>query len=215
MKRRKLIGFCMMVALVQAAWAIDNDGDGMCDVWQSVYGVGAEQAGDDPDGDGDINLREAWAGTDPGNANSSSRLNNSRNGDQVTVAWSGVSKMPYVIQTSTNLISWSQVGSEVVSMGNTETVSASSPATSPRYYRLRIRSLVDSDSDELRDWEEFMLGTLETTWDSDEDLMPDGWEYTYMLDPFTDDSGDDNDGDEVINLDECLNGTDPQDPGSF
>ena len=45
--------------------------------------------------------------------------------------------------------------------------------------------------------------------------MPDGWEYTYMLDPVIDDSGDDNDGDEVSNLDEYLNGTNPQDPGGF
>ena len=107
MRVRGLIWFCMMVALAQAAWAIDNDSDSMSDVWQSLYGIGAEQAGDDPDDDGDSNLHEAWAGTDPGDPNSNSRLNNSRNGDQVTLTWSGVTKMPYIVQTSTNLISWS------------------------------------------------------------------------------------------------------------
>ena len=209
------MGFCMMVALAHAAWAIDNDHDNMSDVWQSLYGVGAEQAFDDPDGDGDNNLHEAAAGTDPGDSNSNSRVNNSRSGDQVTLTWSGVTKMPYIVQTSTNLISWSAVGGEVVSMGEAESVSTSLPATGHRYYRLRIRSSLDSDSDQLRDWEEFMLGTSETSWDTDSDLMPDGWEYTYMLDPVVDDSGDDPDGDGVSNLDEYINGTNPQDPGSF
>jgi hypothetical protein len=207
--------FCMMLALARAAWAIDNDGDNMSDVWQSLYGVGAEQAADDPDSDGDNNLHEAWAGTDPGNPDSNSRLNNSRDGDLVTLTWSGVTRMPYVVQTSTNLISWSTVGSEVVSLGDTESVSGSLSTTVKRYYRLRIQSTRDSDSDSLRDWEEFIVGTSENSWDSESDLMPDGWEFTYMLDPFIDDSADDNDGDEVSNLDEYLNGTNPQDPGSF
>jgi hypothetical protein len=215
MKLRGMIWFCMMVAVAQAARAIDNDNDGMSDVWQSLYGIGAEQAADDPDGDGDINLHEAWAGTDPGDSNSNSRLNNSRNGDQVTLTWSGVTRMPYVVQTSTNLISWSTVGGEVVSLGDTEIASGSLSSTVKRYYRLRIRSSLDSDSDQLRDWEEFILGTSESSWDSDGDLMPDGWEYTYMLDPFTDDSGDDNDGDGVSNFDEYINGTNPQDWESF
>jgi hypothetical protein len=119
------------------------------------------------------------------------------------------------VQTSTNLISWSTVGGEVVSLGDTEIASGSLSSTVKRYYRLRIRSSLDSDSDQLRDWEEFILGTSESSWDSDGDLMPDGWEYTYMLDPFTDDSGDDNDGDGVSNFDEYINGTNPQDWESF
>ena len=215
MRVRGLMGFCMVFVLAQAAWAIDNDGDNMSDVWQSLYGIGAEQAAADPDDDGDDNLHEAWAGTDPGNPDSSSRLNHSRNGDQVTLTWSGVTKMPYVVQTSTNLVSWAAVGGEVVSIGATESASGTLSSTVKRYYRLRIRSTLDSDSDSLRDWEEFILGTSESSWDSETDLMPDGWEYTYMLDPFIDDSGDDNDGDEVSNFDEYLNGTNPQDPGDF
>ena len=205
----------MMLALVQTARAIDNDHDGMSDVWQSLYGVGSEQAADDPDGDGDSNLREAWAGTDPGDPNSNSRLNNSRTADQVTLTWSGVTKMPYIVETSTNLISWSQVGGQVVSLGDTETASGSLSSTVKRYYRLRIRSTLDTDSDNLRDWEEFIVGTSESSWDTDGDLMSDGWEYTYMLDPSINDAGDDADGDEVSNFDEYLNGTNPQDPGSF
>jgi hypothetical protein len=205
----------MMVALAQATWAIDNDNDGISDVWQSTYGVGAEQAADDPDGDGDINLHEAWAGTDPGNPESNSRLNHSRDGDQVTLTWSGVSRMPYIVETSTNLVSWSQVGDEVVSVNGTETASISLSSTVKTYYRLRIRSTLDTDGDNLCDWEELLLGTtIETLWDTDGDLMPDGWEYTYMLEPGRNDSDEDPDEDGVSNLNEYLNGTNPQDPGS-
>ena len=119
------------------------------------------------------------------------------------------------MQTSTNLSSWSPVGSEVVSLGATESAIVTLPATGRPCYRLRIRTSLDSDTDQLRNWEEFIVGTIETLWDTDSDLMPDGWEYTYMLDPVIDDAGDDPDGDEVSNLDEYINGTNPQDPGSF
>lgn len=206
--------FVIMV-VASAAWGIDNDGDGMSDVWQSLYGIGGEQAAGDPDGDGDNNLHEAWAGTDPGDSNSNSRLNHERSGDQVTLSWSGITKVPYILQTSTNLSSWSQVGGEVVSLGATESAIVTLPATGRPCYRLRIRSSLDSDTDQLRNWEEFVVGTIETLWDTDSDLMPDGWEYTYMLDPVINDAGDDSDGDEVSNLDEYINGTNPQDPGSF
>ena len=166
-------------------------------------------------GDGDSNRHEAWAGTDPGDSNSNSRLSFSRNADQIALAWPGIAKMPYVLQTSTNLVSWSPVGGDVVGAGEVVTANATLPATGRPFYRLRIRSILDTDSDDLRDWEEFMVGTLEGSWDTDTDLMPDGWEYANMLDPNIPDAGDDADGDEVSNLDEYINGTNPQDPGDF
>lgn len=47
--------------------------------------------------------------------------------------------------------------------------------------------------------------------DSDLDGMPNGWEILYGLDPFADDSGDDEDGDGFSNLTEFIRGTLPND----
>jgi hypothetical protein len=44
--------------------------------------------------------------------------------------------------------------------------------------------------------------------------MTDGWEVSHGIDPTTDTSADDPDGDGHSNLDECLGGSDPLDSGS-
>lgn len=52
--------------------------------------------------------------------------------------------------------------------------------------------------------------------DSDEDDIPDYWEYAYGLDPYFNDGGEDANGDGISNYQHFLNGTDPhfQDPGA-
>jgi hypothetical protein len=46
--------------------------------------------------------------------------------------------------------------------------------------------------------------------DDDDDGMPDDWEETYGLDPLFDDAGGDPDGDEITNIEEYENGTNPK-----
>ncbi|MBU0677985.1 MAG: chitobiase/beta-hexosaminidase C-terminal domain-containing protein, partial [Verrucomicrobia bacterium] len=72
----------------------------------------------------------------------------------------------------------------------------------------------DSDSDGLSNLEEYLLGTEIDDSDSDNDLMPDGWEIDNGLDPTSDDSAEDPDGDGLDNGDEYLEGTDPRNPDS-
>jgi len=52
------------------------------------------------------------------------------------------------------------------------------------------------------------------TSDFDGDKLPDAWEVRYGLDPLTDNTGLDSDGDGVSDLDEFLAGTDPSNPAS-
>ncbi len=59
---------------------------------------------------------------------------------------------------------------------------------------------VNTDGDRYPD-------TVDT--DDDNDGMPDSWENNYGLNPLVDDSGDDQDGDGVTNLEEYVLGTDP------
>ena len=68
----------------------------------------------------------------------------------------------------------------------------------------------DSDGDGLNDWEEvFTYGTDPADSDSDDDGMPDGWEVAHGLNPLVNDAGGDLDGDGVTNLDEYLQGRNP------
>ena len=56
--------------------------------------------------------------------------------------------------------------------------------------------------------------TVDETWDSDNDGIPDEWEKKFSLDPFSDDSALDPDTDGFTNLEEFQAGTDPRDAGS-
>jgi len=67
----------------------------------------------------------------------------------------------------------------------------------------------DSDSDDISDYDEYLLGTLPQNNDTDGDSMLDGWEVLYGLDPLIDDSLEDEDDDGLTNCEECLYGTDP------
>ncbi len=68
----------------------------------------------------------------------------------------------------------------------------------------------DYDDDELENLDECESNTSIWNSDSDSDLMPDGWEVTYGLDPNDpDDAEDDPDYDQLTNLDEYAMETNP------
>ncbi|NEP77055.1 MAG: hypothetical protein F6K39_02065 [Okeania sp. SIO3B3] len=79
---------------------------------------------------------------------------------------------------------------------------------------LSRNGLGDFDNDGASDVTEHDLGTNPAKPDTDDDMMPDGWEIQYDLDPLVDDSMLDADQDGGLNIDEFLNGTDPRDPNS-
>ena len=67
----------------------------------------------------------------------------------------------------------------------------------------------DGDGDGLDDRGEFQNKTDPTNWDTDSDLMRDGWEVTYGLDPLIDDASGDPDQDGLSNLQEYNEGRHP------
>ncbi len=70
----------------------------------------------------------------------------------------------------------------------------------------------DQDGDGLTEYQEGVFGTNSTDGDTDDDLIPDGWEVYNLLDPTNiSDAGLDFDWDGLLNLGEYNNGTDPND----
>ncbi|MDB4268284.1 thrombospondin type 3 repeat-containing protein, partial [Akkermansiaceae bacterium] len=64
--------FLIMLVLTLPSIAIlDDDGDGMSDIWEEKYRASSLLPNADTDGDGQSNLDESRAGTDPYNSNSS------------------------------------------------------------------------------------------------------------------------------------------------
>ena len=100
------------------AGALDTDGDGIPDSWETANGLDPDDPDDaalDGDGDSDTNLEEYLAGTDPNDPNSVLKILSVEDtaGDQSVFAltWSSVvdPEVMYEISTSPDLASWTSV----------------------------------------------------------------------------------------------------------
>jgi hypothetical protein len=96
---------------------LDQDGDGLPDWWERANNLDpfSDDAGADPDGDGLSNLEEFFAGTDPHSTASALRLNVTRLGNDVYLAFNALAGRVYALQWCedlnnsawTNGIEWS------------------------------------------------------------------------------------------------------------
>jgi hypothetical protein len=139
----------------RAGVILDRNGDGISDVWASLYpAAGAPTA--DPDGDGQTNFSEALAGTNPGN--SSSRFVSAVGPDasgNIIVRWGSIIGKCYKLESSTDLSSWLPVSGVYLGTGAelTAIVRSAGAVAEPRaFWRVGVYD-VDSDADGLSDWE--------------------------------------------------------------
>lgn len=88
--------------------AQDTDADGMPDAWENAHGFNPNDPADaaqDADHDGQSNLAEYRAGTDPRNADSVLRITAiSREASDARVTWTTVGSHHYLLQGGTNLV---------------------------------------------------------------------------------------------------------------
>lgn len=101
-------------SLTVIAPAPDTDGDGMDDAWEAANGlvVGANDAALDADGDGQPNLAEAYAGTNPQSAVSVFAVTSLTHpaAGSVTLNWQGVAGRAYQAWSSPDLTNWTAAG---------------------------------------------------------------------------------------------------------
>jgi hypothetical protein len=120
----------------------DNDGDGMADFWEVLYGMNTNNAADavlDLDGDGVINRDEYVAGTDPTDSTSLLKLVITATNSAV-LEFVAQTNTSYTVQYRTNLTTavWSNLTS-IVAQTFVSTVQVNVPKPPPeraRFYRI-------------------------------------------------------------------------------
>jgi M6 family metalloprotease-like protein len=141
---------------VTAQAMVDRNGDGISDVWAALYPSAGAPA-DDPDGDGQSNLAEAQAGTNPINPSSvfTAAVGQDQTGNRV-VRWAGVAGKHYFLETSSDLITWSPLPGDYSGTDATLVAIVQPAGSSPqlRAFWHVVAFDADSDGNGLNDWEE-------------------------------------------------------------
>jgi uncharacterized protein (DUF1800 family) len=143
------------------AQMIDQNQDGMSDIWEWMNATTniniAPNA--DPDGDGVPNRKEAMGGTNPFDSNSYPHITIvGATRTNFSAAFSSVPGKVYQLQSITNLggTNWLVETGVVVRAGSTLTLSAPTGWVM-KYFRIAI-SDTNTDGSPLNDWEKYQLG---------------------------------------------------------
>ncbi len=113
----------------------DSDGDGLPNTYEVANGLNPNDPSDrdtDLDGDGQSNFSEFLAGTDPNDPTSFLRITAyTLGGGSGSISWSSVPGKSYIIEFSTDLMTWTNLGSSFAAEAApaTETSSGNFPLT--------------------------------------------------------------------------------------
>ena len=152
----------VLVAGLHSAHAIvDLNGNGMSDVWEQFFQAGGASPSADSDFDGQTNLAESLAGTNPFDPKSVFKATQVSVGSgNITLKWASVFGQRYQIQTSATLSApaWQDLGAPFAGTGQEMSASFGLiPGEQRKFYRVAVSSL-DSDNDGVTDWEEVTAG---------------------------------------------------------
>ena len=174
--KRKVISLFSSVAFLFVGISeaqIDENNDGLSDVWVQRYQVTDLVLGADTDNDGQSNFAENVAGTDPNDSQSVLSFTNIEFfPDSVLIKWKSVLGVRYQLESSETLLTgdWQPVGE--IFIGNGKELIESTKKTSNRQF-FRVNALsdfgqvtgdfvkmntVDTDGDGKSDLEEIIAG---------------------------------------------------------
>jgi hypothetical protein len=201
-KFRLLLSFLLGVIAFPLARAVDKNSNGISDIWEAAYPSVLNNLELDHDGDGRTSAQEAIDGTNPLDANDYFHVTDfarSEDGSEVALTFRSLLGRSYEFEETEDFLTW-DYSNYSFGTGTISTAYAYPDPAAPRKF-FRVRAYpeydVDDDGDGLLSWEEVLLGTDPDSTDSDNDGMPDGWEFAHHLNPLSaaDAAGDpDNDG---------------------
>jgi len=122
--------------------ALDQDGDGLADWWELAHHLDllTADAGADPDGDGQTNLAEFLAGTDPQSAASALRLRAAWSAHQVALSFNAVPGRAYALQTCGDLagLVWTNAAEWSAALETRLIEWTTDAGLQPRFFRVMV-----------------------------------------------------------------------------
>ena len=198
-----ILGVGLLSSRAAALTVPDADGDEMSDVWETRHGfsitsgtVPAHQApAADPDQDGWTNREESEAGSDPNSADAPdgmlkpTLLRHPQFENVMIVSWPSLAGKQYTLLTSPDLASGTWTAVDAPAMGTDALIQVGidiryHDGTVPEksFWRVAVTD-VDSDGDNVADWDEIQLGLDPALADTDGDTLADGAEIQQGLNP--------------------------------
>ena len=172
--------------VLSLAYALDQDADGISDVYADHHGLSAGSDTEDPDGDGQTNAEESAWGTDPFDAESKQTVAHSTTENLYDFSVPTLVGKRYQFQGSSDLLpTWIDIDIPFEGTGETEHLLTTTPIAGTDKFFWRVRALPepDADGDGLGAFEESLLGTSDNATDSDGDQVGDMVEFLEGLDP--------------------------------
>jgi uncharacterized protein (DUF1800 family) len=151
------MAYILVLGMTWGALAqIDQDGDGISDIWRLRYNAEAIIGSDDSDADGLLNSMESDLGTDPFSADATPALTlQTATGSRLLLSTPSFPNKEIQIYESTDLVA--PVWTLNTSVREATTVELPA-ASADKYFKLEFGDY-DTDGDTLTDWEEIQLGT--------------------------------------------------------
>ena len=124
--------------------SLDSDNDGLPDAWEDDHGLQTGNPADaalDADGDGQSNLDEFKAGTDPrlaGSVFTVSSAGYDSIGETFTIEWPAVAGKLYRVTSGDDLLGWTPRISRVAMQSGVESVELPATAGSDRFFRVEV-----------------------------------------------------------------------------